>query len=234
MHFAPDWQFDTAHLTASEPPPCREMFARWAWDLIERGEYAAGLSRAKAGVLDFPRYATGWYVLARAQRVNFKLEEAVTSAERCLSIEPDFYAAWALLVDVHDVRSHTAAARAARLRLRELGVTHTERDLPAAPTPGATKPAPRTSDLPVDLTKPPEFENAKSPARRLTLVRRAAAKGSFETPTLAEVYREQGLLDKALDVYVRILKHHPDDAGIRKMIRTLEEEMSGRQPIENA
>lgn len=233
MHFAPEWQFDTAHLTASEPPLCREMFARWAWDLIERGEYAAGLSHAKAGVLKFPRYATGWYVLARAQRANFKLEEAVNSAERCLSIEPDFYAAWALLVDVHDVRSHTAAAHAARLRLRELGVSHPHQDAPARQAPCETRPALQTSNLPVKLSDPLKIETSKPPTRRLTLVRRAAA-GSFETPTLAEVYRGQGLLDKALDVYIRILEHRPDDAGIRKMISRLEDEMSGHQPIENA
>lgn len=205
------------------------MFARRAWDLIDRGEFSAGLNRARTGVQEFPAYATGWYVLARAQKALNKLEDAVSSAERCLSIEPDYYAAWALLADLHEARSHSAAANSARLRLHELRGSRTPTDTPVEPTEDPAPPDTQNSNLPIVARQPRYDKSSSPPHRRLTLVRRAASGGSFETPTLAEVYRGQGLLDKALDVYVRILEHHPDDAGIKEMISQLKGEMSGRR-----
>ena len=56
-----------------------------------------------------------------------------------------------------------------------------------------------------------------------------ARTGGFETPTLAEVYRRQGLLDRALAVYRRILERHPDDTGVRSMVHKLEAELETRR-----
>ena len=52
---------------------------------------------------------------------------------------------------------------------------------------------------------------------------------AFETPTLAEVYRRQGLLDRALEVYTRILTRHPEDTGARAMVQKLHAEISSRR-----
>jgi tetratricopeptide (TPR) repeat protein len=196
---------------------------------MDRGDIDDSLKRAQAGVREFPRYATGWYVLARAQRAHAMLEDAVTSAERCLSLEPEFFAAWDLLVQVHEQRSHKTAANAARKRLHELSDTPSESSPAPQDSPDALPEAPAPSNLPVIRNvQTPAVTHAPRP-RRLTLVRRAASNGSFETPTLAEVYRGQGLLDRALDVYVRILERHPDNSDIQDMINKLEGEMSGRR-----
>jgi hypothetical protein len=60
------------------------------------------------------------------------------------------------------------------------------------------------------------------------MVRPSAPARAFETPTLAEVYRRQGLLDRALDVYQRILERHPEDAGARAMVEKLQTELAAR------
>ena len=206
MLFAPDWQADVAHLTDTEPAPARELFSRWAWTLLERGQGEAALHRARIGTEQFPEYATGWYVLARAQATSGLFDAAAGSTERCLGLEPDFIAAWELLADVNRGRGRQVAARAALARLEELRTAPVE------------SPAPERAPEP--------------PPRKLVLVRREPEK-SFETPTLAEVYRRQGLLDRALEVYHRILDRHPEDTGVRAMVHKLEAELAARRrPVE--
>jgi hypothetical protein len=43
------------------------------------------------------------------------------------------------------------------------------------------------------------------------------------------VYRRQGLLDRALEVYTRILTRHPEDHGARAMVQKLEDEIASRR-----
>jgi hypothetical protein len=72
------------------------------------------------------------------------------------------------------------------------------------------------------------------------------------TATLAEIYFQQGLLDKAVEIYQKVLRHHPDDQKSRERLAalramrssgraqdaddaeetTLEEEVSGESPPE--
>jgi len=225
MLFAPDWTADTAHLSATEPAPARELFARWTSDLLNRDEADAALHRARAGTDEFPDYATGWYMRARAEDMLRRHDEARISAERCLALEPDFFAAWGLLETINTHADHPLAAQSARSRLDDLfGNT---------PEETSSEGDKESSDDLRDSThsKRPE---ALTPTR-LVLRKSAPSVGTFETPTLAEVYRRQGLFDRALDVYRRILERHPDDAGAQAMVAKLENEMrSGRHKQEPA
>lgn len=217
MLFAPDWKRDTAHQAATDPPPAQAMFARWVADLLARGDHEQALRRAEIGTDHFPGYATGWYALAQAQKANGSLRDAVASAEHCLAIEPDFFAAWDLLAELWSELKVPAAARAARARRDEfLHVGRPERE--AAETPGPI---------------PPADEPQPTTAQKVVLKRPSETARVFETPTLAEVYRRQGLLDRALAVYRKILERHPEDAGAKSMVRKLEDELSSRhKPME--
>jgi cytochrome c-type biogenesis protein CcmH/NrfG len=205
MLFAPDWTRDTAHLSEAEPAPSREMFARWASDLLRRQDARAAADRAQIGTEQFPGYATGWFVLARAQFMLNEYTLAQSAVERCLALEPCFLSAWDLLATICEKRGREAAAASARLRKQELR----GEEPPSSETPAT----PETIDRGV---------------QRLVMVRRSAPARAFETPTLAEVYRRQGLLDRALDVYNRILERHPDDAGTRAMVEKLKTELASR------
>jgi tetratricopeptide (TPR) repeat protein len=205
MLFAPDWETDTAHLGASEPAPAREMFARWAADLVARGAVEAATDRAQTGTDQFPQYATGWFVRASAELKQGQLDRAAASVERCLALEPGFYGAWELLTRLRELQGRPAAAKSARMRLEEL----------TAPR------HPETGDCP-QASGPPS-----NPKRKLVL-RKGPDASAFETPTLAEVYRRQGLLDRALAVYNRILERHPEDVGARAMVKKLESELALR------
>jgi tetratricopeptide (TPR) repeat protein len=225
MLFAPDWWADTAQLAATEPAPARELFARWTGDLLDRDEVDAALHRARAGTDEFPEYATGWYMRARAEATLGHHAEARISAERCLALEPDYFAAWELLETVNIHAGHRLAAQSARNRLNDL-FGNTPQDSSPIDTQESSHDLSNSTD--------PEQTEALTPTR-LVLRKSAPSVSTFETPTLAEVYRRQGLFDRALDVYKRILERHPDDAGAQAMVAKLENERrSGRHKQEPA
>jgi tetratricopeptide (TPR) repeat protein len=212
MLFASDWHADTSDLSKADPPHARELFARWVADLLELGECSAALKQANSGTAMFPRYATGWYMRARAECATRDYEAARLSTERCLALEPTFHSAWTLLEVVLAQLGRPAAARAARQRSEEIGATVASR-LSASVSRESTN---------RELTPAPDHGGQNT----LVLVKPSR---SFETPTLAEVYRRQGLLDRALGVYRRILERHPEDAGARAMVQKLEQELATRR-----
>lgn len=224
MLFAPDWKRDTAHLAATEPPPAQAMFARWVAELLMRGEHDEALRRAEVGTTQFPAYATGWYALARAQTACGDHRGAAQSAERCLALEPDFFAAWDMLAELWQKLGRPAAAKAAQARRDEFLIGSSSQPADASPV------------VPVEPPVGPEpVTTEAAPMQKLILKRPTETAGAFETPTLAELYRRQGLLDRALEVYRRILERHPDDSGAQTMVQKLEAELSSkRKPAETS
>lgn len=209
MLFASEWN---AESDPSESLPAPELFARRVSDLLSRGDDRRALECALEGTTRFSDYATGWFMLAKAEAQTGLWDDAQRSTERCLALEPTFFAAWGHLEMILARQGREAAARAAHQRLEELLGT------------SACEPVGREGNA-------PQREPAQAPAARagrntLVLVKPA---GSFETPTLAEVYRRQGLLDRALEVYRRILERHPDDTGALAMVHKLEDELASRR-----
>ncbi len=212
MLFATEWQVDSELTSSGRVLPSPELFARRASDLLERGEARRALECAVEGTTRFPEYATGWFMRGTSEVQCSQWDDAQRSAERCLALEPTFYSAWSLLEMILARQGREAAARAAHHRLEELlGSTARTPEQPPRRIPG---PGPSEA-LPV-------------PPTRSTLVL-VKPSGSFETPTLAEVYRRQGLLDRALEVYRRILERHPDDTGALAMVHKLEDELAARR-----
>lgn len=226
MLFAPNWKRDTEHLAASEPPPAQAMFARWVTDLLAAGQTDEALRRAELGTSQFPGYATGWYALARAQMASGALRAATAATEHCLALEPDFVAAWDLLADLWKRLGRPAAARAAQARRDEFTFRATES--PAQTVSTTTKVRDELADAASKVVAP-SSEPTEAEAQKLVLKRPPETTRAFETPTLAELYRRQGLLDRALDVYRKILARHPNDSGARAMVEKLESELSSRR-----
>jgi len=220
MLFAPDWKRDVENQATAEPPLCPAFTARWAAELLARGELKQALERALTGTEQFPNYSSGWFVLAKVQVALELHRDAALSLERCLAVEPEFFAAWDLLSLVMTRLGRKAAGRAAADRYRELlGAL--------APAPEqAEPPTPRrdAGDRATPTEPPPSHEVRKIVYKGPQEITRA-----FETPTLAEVYRRQGLLDRALEVYTRILTRHPEDTGARAMVQKLHAEISSRR-----
>jgi tetratricopeptide (TPR) repeat protein len=221
MLFAPDWKRDIENQATTEPPLSPAFTARWAAELLARGELKQALERALTGTEQFPTYSSGWFVLAKVQAALELHRDATASLERCLAIEPEFFAAWDLLSEVLTRLGRKAAARAAADRYRELL--------------GALAPTPEEA-TPIAAPRPDSDHRATpSEAQPAREVRKIVYKGpqeitrAFETPTLAEVYRRQGLLDRALEVYTRILTRHPEDTGARAMVQKLHAEISSRR-----
>jgi len=233
MLFAPNWKRDTAPLAATEPPPAQAMFARWVADLLARGENDEALRRAELGTSQFPTYATGWYALARAQTACGAYQEATAAAERCLSLEPDFFAAWDILADLWQRLGRDALAKAAQARRDEFMIGGNGRLLDVDPAPTArTRPAIK---IQTPAIAPDDLPVEPVATQKLILKRPAETGRAFETPTLAELYRRQGLLDRALDVYRKILERHPNDSGAETMVLKLEAELSSkRKPAETS
>ncbi|KPL16259.1 MAG: hypothetical protein AMJ92_13040 [candidate division Zixibacteria bacterium SM23_81] len=48
------------------------------------------------------------------------------------------------------------------------------------------------------------------------------------TATLAEIYFQQGLLDKAIETYRKVLRHHPEDLQVKDRLKELRD-MSASQ-----
>jgi len=71
-------------------------------------------------------------------------------------------------------------------------------------------------ELPLEEEKPPELRLPEEPRKAEERV----GKG-FATLTLAEIYEEQGFIEKALGVYRELLESHPEDEHIKTKVEQL-------------
>lgn len=57
-------------------------------------------------------------------------------------------------------------------------------------------------------------------------------KSRILSPTLADIYFEQGHIEKALEVYARLMKRNPDNELYKKRFKALQKELKdkGRLP----
>ena len=58
----------------------------------------------------------------------------------------------------------------------------------------------------------------------------ASSDEAFVTETMAELYLRQGHLDSALDIYRKLVNHHPEDVQLRDRLRAVEEQTRGKPP----
>ncbi len=103
-------------------------------------------------------------------------------------------------------------------------------DLPVIGTGADASAPPPAGDMPF-LDSLPEFDELPAPASvaaeavpaGVALVRPTpAAATAFVTETMAELYLQQGLPDRAADVYRQLLEQRPDDAALRERLHEVE------------
>ncbi|MHB0948077.1 MAG: tetratricopeptide repeat protein [Gemmatimonadaceae bacterium] len=96
---------------------------------------------------------------------------------------------------------------------------------PAGPAPAEASPfvasLPEFDELPAPATAAEDAPPAGVPVRPTP-----AAATAFVTETMAELYLQQGLHDRAADVYRQLLEQRPDDAGLRERLRDVEARMA--------
>lgn len=94
------------------------------------------------------------------------------------------------------------------------------------PAPGvapvsATEEAAMVPDSLEDMEQPPQFQDQGAIL---------ATPSGLNTFTLAELYEKQGYPEKAVEIYQRMLLHHPDHPAIHGRIRELMARMAGETP----
>jgi tetratricopeptide (TPR) repeat protein len=99
---------------------------------------------------------------------------------------------------------------------------------PAAPIPAASAPAPEAEPAPASMFEPapePVFEPAPGPAPEPASEPPAPQTGredQFSTETMADLYAQQGLIEKASNIYKQILDQTPDNELVRLKLDALD------------
>ncbi len=168
---------------------------------------------AVKGLEHLADYCPGHVVLARIKCQQGDLDGSNASFKRALEIDAECLAALVgfsrlyLLQDCHD------EARNLLLKARSLS--------PADPVINKLLLGLTEVEEAPELVKPPVSE---SPVVQLEPV---ATPEPLESATLAELYLQQGLADKALDIFRNLLARDPDNLELRRRIRDLEATADG-------
>lgn len=181
--------------------PTSLAFAALADLYRKAGRTQDAIALCKDGLQRYPQYATARLILAKAYLAEGEQDAALAELSRVVAQSPDHVEAHRLLADLH--RRRGAVDLAARHLDRVVALDPADRD------------AVRLRDL----------------------LRRGGALGegsgfgkilqdeTFVTVTFADICLEQGLLDEASAIFLRILKRDPDNWRARE---GLEEALGGR------
>jgi tetratricopeptide (TPR) repeat protein len=177
--------------------PASRIFAPLAEAYRRAGRIEEAIATCQAGLRHHPHFLSGQLVLARCWHDRGELDLASAGFREVLRGEPGNAVALRALGEI--ARERGDREEAAGWFRQALEADPGDEELRArleslAPAPGA---APRAASVP-------------SPAAEIATV------------TLAEVYLEQGLHERALSVYRRVLAADPANAGVQDRVRRLE------------
>ncbi|NCP78321.1 MAG: hypothetical protein GW833_03990 [Desulfuromonadales bacterium] len=188
------------------------------------------------GLVSQPQCAPGHVVLARILCQKDDLSGSVEAFLRALALEPDNLAALVGCARVYLLQQHFSAARRLLIHARELSpadpvinklllglpepaLTTGPEDiqtLAAGSLPEFVSTAGNTPSARETSPSAPEFADSAEPQLDRSRV------SALETVTLAELYVQQGLGTKALQIFRNLLAHDPDNLDLRRRIRELE------------
>jgi tetratricopeptide (TPR) repeat protein len=177
--------------------PASRIFAPLAEAYRRAGRIEEAIATCQAGLRHHPHFLSGQLVLARCWHDRGELDLASAGFREVLRGEPGNAVALRALGEI--ARERGDREEAAGWFRQALEADPGDEELRArleslAPAPGA---APQAAAVP-------------SPAAEIATV------------TLAEVYLEQGLHERALSVYRRVLAADPANAGVQDRVRRLE------------
>ena len=192
--------------------PSSTAFVPLAEAYRQTGLLDDALEAARLGTKMLPHFSPGFSTMGRILGQMGRIDEAMSSYAKALSIDRQSQSALVGLARLHLIRSERDLARKI---LQQAAEFH----------PGDEKVTDMLNAL--DLPRPwAEIKQASqiresAPRTESTLDDPGAP---IPTATLAEIYVKQGLLGKAVEIYQDILKQNPDNDTARERMMQLQEQ----------
>ncbi len=181
--------------------PASLAFAALADLYRKAGRTREAIALCRDGLERYPHYTTARLILAKAYLTEGKREDALTELSRVVAQSPNDVQAHRLLADLY--RRRGALDLAARHLDRVVGLDPGDRE------------AARLRDL---------LRSGGAPSETSGL-RKILEDDTFITVSFAAICLEQGLMEDAAAIFLRILKRDPDNLSARE---GLEEALGGR------
>ena len=169
------------------------------------------LEAARLGTERLPHFSPGFSAMGRILGQMGRLDESMSAYARALSIDRQSQAALVGLSRLHLVRGERDQARKILQQAQEF-------------YPDDEKISDMLTAL--DLPRPwAEIKQASKAKEQVSAQELKAGEPSepIATATLAEIYVEQGLLDKAIEIYEGILNQNPDNTSASERIKQLQQ-----------
>jgi tetratricopeptide (TPR) repeat protein len=166
------------------------------------------------GLERHPELASAYVVEAWVQQDRGDPNGAAAAWERVLELDPDNVEALRGLGNLMAAAGRASRADPLLERARELEPDRANVGEVDASAPPASDDVPLVAPEPDDAAEGEPEDTHELPATR----------------TLAELYARQGLHDRAAEVYERLARERPDDAGVRKRLAELRAKGSAPPP----
>ncbi len=196
-------------------------FARIVSELLQAGDHANALALAQAGVERYPWYPTGLLMLSRCLEATGTPFDAVLALRRVESLLPD----------APVVKESLARLELSQTQSYEQSMVAEEPPV-EPPPPVATPPPPVAEPGPASETAAPPATDPGSSVEKLAERLQSAGPiqpdppaaaepesqepseatpPSIVSPTIAEIFMQQGEYGEALRTYRKIVSQHPDE-----------------------
>jgi predicted Zn-dependent protease len=237
------------HPAGEDWTPDSSIFIQMAESLRLQGRSEEAIETLRKGLEKMPDSLPGRLLLGRCllekglfAEARKELETVARGVEECLPVykmlsqvyleEKDVDKALEVLRKTlyFQTAEETAGKKVTPL---EMGLLHRGPHPPFVTPPSlVTPPAPQASPAPPE---PPPARDASPPAQG----DEKAGKAAIQTDTLAEIYIQQGHLDRALSVYQEILGKDPGNSAVKEKFEALkmrvekENEAKGRKKVQD-
>lgn len=181
--------------------PTSLVFAPLADAYRKAGRIKDAIALSKDGLARYPHYSTARLILAKALLADGDQDAALAELTELVARSPEDVRCHRLLADLYLGRGNVDQA-----------VWHLERVV-------AMEPANREAQTALELLKGPRSDG---PGQGLT---RLLEDDTFVTTTFGNLCLQQGLLDDAAQIFVRLLRKDPENQEAR---RRLEETLQAR------
>jgi tetratricopeptide (TPR) repeat protein len=240
MH-AGSFERDIANLSEKlAQNPTSRLFAPLADAYRKAGRVSEAIEICQRGLRHHPDYVSGQMVLARCYHDNGELELAAGFFHQVLRSDPQNLVGLRALGEISEQRDDFDSAAAWYRKALEIDPTNLEMqerlETLSASRAGAAarefgfgeerEPAEELS--PLRDEEPGAGPEGRVPGEEVAAAAGPeAAEDEIATVTLAEIYVEQGLHDRALGIYRRILAEDPRNALIREKAERLARAIAG-------
>ncbi len=211
-----------------EKNPTSVVFARLADTLLQEGNAKRAIEVCRKGLKYRPSYATGHLVLGKCYLALERVEEARQEFHKVLRLDASYLSALWHLGGIEGEMGWDDASIAHYKQALALDLFNTEletlvlRKQPESSVPQETEPSdildelesPTHSSSPFDAEPDPEAPLGNLVQEIARIEARANSSNGIEvepiiTPTLAEIYANQGLMDQAVEILEQLCRRDP-------------------------